>query len=82
MVLTSVSFYLRKQIGQKMWRQLHYLTFGAYLLGTFHGAMAGTDSGNPGMQFIYWGSGLTVLFLTLYRLLPTKPTRGRLQHSQ
>jgi methionine sulfoxide reductase heme-binding subunit len=73
MLLTTISFYFRKQIGQKRWRQLHYLTFGAYVLATVHGAMAGTDSGNPGMQAIYWGSGLLVFFLTNYRLLNGKP---------
>ena len=69
MLLTSVSFNFRKKIGQKRWRKLHYLTFIAYIFATLHGAMAGTDSGNLGMQALYWGSGLLVLFLTNYRLL-------------
>ena len=69
MFLTSLSFNFRKQIGQKRWRQLHYATFAVYILATVHGAMAGTDSGNPGMQMLYWGSGLIVLFLTNYRML-------------
>ena len=69
MFLTSLSFTFRKQIGQKRWRQLHYATFAVYILATVHGAMAGTDSGNPGMQMLYWGSGLIVLFLTNYRML-------------
>jgi hypothetical protein len=34
--------------------------------------MAGTDSGNTGMQVLYWGSGLMVLFLTNFRLLAGK----------
>ena len=72
MFITSLSFNFRKQIGQKRWRQLHYLTFGVYLLATVHGVMAGTDSGNLGMQILYWGSGLMVLFLTNFRLLVGK----------
>lgn len=72
MFLTSLSFNFRKQIGQKRWRQLHYLTFGVYLLATVHGVTAGTDSGNLGMQLLYWGSGLLVLFLTNFRLLVGK----------
>lgn len=72
MLLTSVSFYFRKQIGQQRWRQLHYLTFVAYLLATAHGVMAGTDSGNPGMRALYWGSGLLILFLTNFRLLTAR----------
>ena len=72
MIITSLSFNFRKQLGQKRWRQLHYLTFVAYVATTAHGVMAGTDSGKPGMQLLYWGSGLFVLFLTNYRLLAGK----------
>ncbi len=72
MFLTSLSFNFRKQLGQKRWRQLHYLTFGVYLLATVHGVTAGTDTGNLGMQVLYWGSGLLVLFLTNFRLLVGK----------
>lgn len=72
MFLTSLSFNFRKQLGQKRWRQLHYATFGVYILATVHGVMAGTDSANLGMQILYWGSGLLVLFLTNFRLLVGK----------
>ena len=72
MFLTSLSFNFRKQLGQKRWRQLHYLTFGVYLLATVHGVTAGTDTGNLCMQVLYWGSGLLVLFLTNFRLLVGK----------
>jgi len=72
MFITAISFSFRKQIGQKRWRQLHYLSFIAYLGATIHGAMAGTDSGNLGMQALYWGSGLLVLFLTNFRLVAGK----------
>lgn len=72
MLLTTISFYVRKQIGQKRWRKLHYLTFAVYIMATLHGAMAGTDSGNLGMQVMYWGSGLLVFFLTNFRLLTSK----------
>ena len=77
MFLTSLSFNLRKQIGQKRWRQLHYATFGVYILATVHGVMAGTDSGNPGMQLLYWGSGIIILFLTNFRLLMGKGKTAR-----
>jgi DMSO/TMAO reductase YedYZ heme-binding membrane subunit len=66
------SFYLRKQLGQKTWRRLHYLTFAAYGLALVHGLMAGTDSGLSGMKLLYLGTGFTVLFLTYYRLFTLK----------
>jgi len=77
MLLTSLSFYWRKQLGQKWWRRLHYLTFAAFVLVTIHGAMAGTDSSGGGMQILYWGSGLLVLLLTNYRLLTAEQKHGR-----
>lgn len=77
MFITSISFNFRKRLGQKRWRQLHYATFAVYLLATIHGAMAGTDSGNSGMQLLYWGSGLIVFFLINYRLLLPKGKTSR-----
>lgn len=77
----TASFYLRKQIGQKAWRSLHYLTFAAYGLALLHGLLAGTDSGLTGMKLLYLGTGFTVLFLTYFRLFTLKapekkPARG------
>ena len=46
-IAVLVSFYLRRRIGQKAWRQLHYVSFLAFLAATVHGLMAGTDSGAP-----------------------------------
>ncbi|MEM7117514.1 MAG: hypothetical protein AAF614_34090 [Chloroflexota bacterium] len=77
MLLTAVSFYVRKQIGQKNWRRLHYLTFIAYIMSTLHGYMAGTDASL--LMPVYIGSGLATLFLTLYRILAAgqKPAHRR-----
>ncbi len=69
--ITTISFAFRKQLGQKRWRKLHYLTFVAYIFATVHGFMAGTDSVGTGMNLLYLGSGLLVLFLTNYRILAT-----------
>lgn len=78
MLITSLTFSWRKQIGQVWWRRIHYLTFVAYLMATLHGVTAGTDSGLPGMKALYWGSGLVVLFLTNYRILvSSKGVNGR-----
>ncbi len=71
-VAMTGSFYLRKQIGQKTWRTLHYLTFGAYVLTLVHGLMAGTDSPLAIIKLMYLGTGFSVLFLTYYRLFTLK----------
>jgi hypothetical protein len=66
------SFYIRKKIGQRTWRLLHYLTFITYLLALGHGLMAGTDAPLLALKLLYSGTGLGVLFLLYYRLLMLK----------
>jgi DMSO/TMAO reductase YedYZ heme-binding membrane subunit len=66
------SFYIRKQLGQKIWRVLHYLTFVGYVLALFHGLLAGTDSALPVIRLLYLVSGVSVLFLVYYRLFTLK----------
>jgi predicted ferric reductase len=68
----TVSFYVRKQIGQRVWRKLHYLTFLTFGLVLAHGLMAGTDTPLPIIKVMYLGSGASVLFLTYYRLFTLK----------
>ncbi|MEZ4864373.1 MAG: ferric reductase-like transmembrane domain-containing protein [Caldilineaceae bacterium] len=73
MILTAVSFSWRGWMGQKWWRRLHYFTYLAYGLVTFHGLLAGTDSGDLGMQLMFWGSALLVTGLTAYRFFWMMP---------
>jgi predicted ferric reductase len=65
----TLSFYLRRQIGQKIWRTLHYLTFVAYALSLLHALGAGTDTASTLMKSVYLSTGLLVMFLINYRLL-------------
>jgi len=67
--LIVLSFYLRKKIGQKTWRGLHYATFVLWLGVLVHGIFSGTDRGTLLMNVIYWGSSGIILFLTFYRIL-------------
>lgn len=71
------SFYIRQQIGQKVWRSLHYFTFLAFILALGHGLMAGTDSQSVAIQAMYAGTALSVLFLTFYRLLTLKGNKAK-----
>ncbi|MGI9649339.1 MAG: hypothetical protein ACR2OI_12550 [Acidimicrobiia bacterium] len=68
MVLVSASFYVRKHIGQKAWRLIHFSTFGIFLATAIHGLMAGTDSSNRYVQWLYVGSTAIVLGLTATRI--------------
>jgi predicted ferric reductase len=66
-MLMTGSFYVRKIIGQKTWRALHYFTFLGYILALTHGLMTGTDSALLLVKLMYAGTGLGVLFLLFYR---------------
>ncbi|MGB7873270.1 MAG: hypothetical protein WBL25_02715 [Anaerolineales bacterium] len=67
-LLVTVTFYLRSKIGAKTFRSIHVLSLLGYLSVTLHGLYAGTDSPLASMRLLYIGTGLTVIFLTIYWL--------------
>jgi sulfoxide reductase heme-binding subunit YedZ len=69
MLLVTFTFYLRQQIGVKAFRSIHVLSLVGYLGTTLHGFFAGTDSALPITMFLYVGTFLVVVFLTIYWLL-------------
>jgi predicted ferric reductase len=68
-LILSLSFYVRKQIGQKTWRSLHYISFLTYIFAMVHGIASGTDTSLPWAQSYYWYSSGSLLFLLVYRVL-------------
>ena len=66
----GLSFYARRRIGTKRWRQLHKLTILVYLLGVAHTVGAGTDAKEPWLQALLVLTGAPVLFLFVMRVLP------------
>ncbi len=58
------SFYVRKRIGYKTWRTLHYASFGAFLLADIHGIVSGTDTHTWWAVAIYVVATLAVAGLT------------------
>lgn len=63
------SFYLRRRIGQRTWRLLHYLTFISFIGATAHGIMSGSDSGTAWAWWSYVAATGLVVFLTGYRVV-------------
>lgn len=63
MFLVSLSFYLRKQIGQRFWRGLHYSSFGIWAATVVHGLLAGTDRFEPWVLGLYASTAAAVLML-------------------
>ena len=67
MALVVVSFSLRRLIGQKAWRLLHWSTYGIFALATAHGLFAGSDSAQPWARGLYLGAFAAVAFATAWR---------------
>ncbi len=67
--IVLVSFYVRKRIGTRNWRLIHYASYLSFLLALVHGVASGTDSSTPWMMTAYWFSAGSLVFLTMYRIL-------------
>jgi hypothetical protein len=67
-VTLAMSFRLRKWIGQRGWRRLHYASFGAFALSLGHALTAGTDLhglGGPALAALALGPTLFLVFLRI-----------------
>jgi methionine sulfoxide reductase heme-binding subunit len=73
----TITFYLRGRIGHKKFRAVHYVTYLAFFGAAIHGLMAGTDSPLTVTRIMYLGTTLSVVFLTVYRILTTMPEARR-----
>ncbi len=74
--MLAVSFRLRRWIGQKGWRRLHYASFFAFVLALGHALTAGTDlKGVNGSVLAAIAAG-PVVWLTFYRILAPRPSRS------
>jgi predicted ferric reductase len=67
-VVVGLSFYAKRLIGQKVWRYLHYGSFGAFVAATAHGVMAGSDTTHPAVLALYLSSAIAVLVLLVARI--------------
>ncbi len=68
-LLVTVTFYLKKRIGMKNFRVIHYSSLVAYLFAVVHSLLSGTDSSLPATQILYASTFLVVLFLVVYWLV-------------
>ena len=72
--LIVLSFPLRKTIGARNWRRLHWATYGVFAAATAHGLGAGTDATRPWAVGLYLGAVGAVAFASTWRAL-TRPLR-------
>jgi DMSO/TMAO reductase YedYZ heme-binding membrane subunit len=78
MLALALSFRVRRRIGQRRWRQLHYASFGAFTHALWHGLTTGSDLiGTRGLIFAAVALA-PVLWLTFLRILtPRSAPRPR-----
>ncbi len=69
--VVAFSFYLRGKIGKKAWRAIHFASYVTFSSVLVHAIYSGTDSGAAWTYYLYWFSGGSLLFLTVYRVLAT-----------
>jgi predicted ferric reductase len=71
-VLIAVSFSVRRRIGFRNWRRLHWLTYVLFAFATVHGI----DSSRPWAFGLYLGAVGAIVFAASWRALsrPTRPT--------
>ena len=72
MLILTLSFYIRKKIGYKVWRAIHFLSFLTFLSVLVHGLSAGTDSTSPAALYFYLITGGLLFFMILYRILASR----------
>jgi sulfoxide reductase heme-binding subunit YedZ len=75
--ILGLTFYLRRRIGTRRWRNLHRLTPVVYVLGVIHTLGSGTDAGQPWLLAILLATGTPILYLGILRALPQDERRTR-----
>jgi sulfoxide reductase heme-binding subunit YedZ len=71
-LLVTITFYLRKKIGQQKFRSIHTLSLLAFFGAALHGFFSGTDSSIGIAQIIYFSTLLPVILLTAFWLIRGK----------
>jgi DMSO/TMAO reductase YedYZ heme-binding membrane subunit len=75
LLLVIASFPLRRIIGAKTWRRLHWATYAMFALAAVHGMGSGTDTSRPWVMAFYAGTIGAVSAATVWRALVPPPRR-------
>ena len=80
--VVTASFYVRRQIGQRAWRLIHYITFLAFAGASAHGIFSGSDSGSPWAFWAYLVPVTASVFLMTYRIVLSASDRAERSQSK
>ena len=72
-LIVAISFPLKKRIGGRNWRRLHWATYSIFVFSTAHGIAAGTDTAQPWAMHMYLGAVGAVAFATAWRAFAGAP---------
>ena len=76
-LIVSFTFYIRKWIGQKTFRLIHFASYLAFAGSALHGLLSGTDSPLWSVQAMYLVTAISVVFLTVYRIVMSAANKRR-----
>ncbi|MCX5743764.1 MAG: ferric reductase-like transmembrane domain-containing protein [Proteobacteria bacterium] len=74
-IVVHASFGLRRRLGPRTWRRLHYLAFVAFLASALHAILAGTDTSRP------WLVGVYAMPLAIVGALVVARVVGHVRHA-
>jgi methionine sulfoxide reductase heme-binding subunit len=76
--ILGLTFYIRRWIGPRLWRQLHRWTLAVYVLAVVHTLGAGTDARSVWLLAIVIATVAPIAVMAAVRLLPSdEPDPGR-----
>ena len=74
LVAIEITSLLMRRLPRRLWRAVHFTSFGLFALTTIHALTAGSDAGNVAVQWFALGSCAVVAFLMLVRILSSRRT--------
>jgi sulfoxide reductase heme-binding subunit YedZ len=74
--ILGLTFYVRRRIGTRRWRNAHRLTPLVYMLGVTHTLGAGSDAGSAWLTALLIATGTPILYLGILRALPPVSPRA------
>jgi predicted ferric reductase len=77
LIPVTLSFYARKRLGTRGWRTIHGLSYALFVGALLHGLFSGTDSGSWWATALYGFSAVSLLALTIYRILSRQARPAR-----
>lgn len=77
MLLVALSFAVKRRLGHRRWKLLHYTSYAGFFTVTAHALLAGTDAVRLGFLILFALSGLSVVALIGYRIRVGKPGKAR-----